>query len=117
VDKGMNYDIMETMKIIHSEITENQKQAVGFDIRELHEWEDGQKDTVYYRAGEKVNPETVMKNRVPVLEAQRAERESREAERAEAEKKQQEAVKKLDAQDVADLLMVSVEEVNIIKER
>ncbi len=98
------------MKIIDSTIIEDLAQRPGYgrDVVERHTWSDGTVSEVRYRAADKADVKAVMLARVPVLERQRAAREAAEAERLAAEQRQADAIKRLDAKDVADVLMITV---------
>jgi hypothetical protein len=105
--------------IIKSTILEDLAQAPGFgrDIRERHEWDDGTVTEIAYRCHDKADAKKAMLTRVSILEAQRAAKEAADAEQAALEAKRLAVIKKLSVEDVADVLMVSVDDASREKQR
>jgi hypothetical protein len=106
-------------KIIKSYIVEDLAQAKGCgrDVRERHEWDDGNVTEITYRCHDKADAKKAMLTRVSILEAQRAAQEAAAVEQAALEAKRLAVIKKLSVEDVADVLMVSVDDASREKQR
>jgi len=93
-----------------SEVLATHSQKHGSWVTERHTLDDGHVEERVYFADSKTDIQKMLKINAISVENQRAAQLAREAEQADMEAKRDEALKRLDVDDVADLLMVSREE-------